>query len=399
MSDKTDPSMQPTPCAHYEHAECDYFSRGLCGSCDLLSTQSGSRISTKVGLIGATLRAHAVNPRLVHEIVLPPHPWQSRHKVKMAVGGDLANPTIGLVKLDAPSVDLVDCSLTPTPIRTLLAHLRSMISSQRLAPYDITTRAGELKHIIVMLTADRSQAIVRFVLRSSEAIPRIRKKIADIQATFPWVTVISCNIQPLPAAILEGPEEVILTDTKTIRELCGDLPLYLSPQSFMQVTPHVAHKLYTTAAAWVAKRKASVVLDLFCGVGGFSLHMASHALQVIGVEVTPTAIDCARTSAAELKLDNARFFCADVDAFLTTQRDLKADLIVVNPPRRGLSAALIDEIVKRKPQSIVYSSCAPETFARDAQLLQPHYTLAELTPFDMFPMTAHCEVLGFFTLH
>jgi 23S rRNA (uracil747-C5)-methyltransferase len=315
----------------------------------------------------------------------------------MAISGNCNNPIIGLATLNKSSVDLVECCLTPQPISALLEYLREVIRLQRLTPYDITQRSGELKHIIVMTTSDHSQGIVRFVLRSSEAIPRIRKSVSDICNRFPWVKVISCNIQPLPAAILEGPDEIVVTETQVIREQFGEIPLYLAPQSFMQVTPQVAHALYTKAAAYIESAKPKLVLDLFCGVGGFSLHAARHAERVVGVELSSAAIECATVSAREMHLTNTEFHPHDVQEFLVRHSELRPDVIIANPPRRGLSAQLLAQLLRLQPRTILYSSCAPETFARDAQLLQSSYTLGELTPFDMFPMTLHCEVLGIFT--
>jgi 23S rRNA (uracil747-C5)-methyltransferase len=273
-----------------------------------------------------------------------------------------------------------------------------VIRTQKLTPYNIDERTGELKYIIVMTTADGSQGILRFVLRSSEAIPRITKSIQGIQQAFPWVKVISCNLQPQPAAILEGPEEILLTRDRVIREQFGEIPLYLAPQSFMQVTPQVAQSLYTHAARYIERTKPSLVMDLFCGVGGFSLHAASHAQRVVGVELSVAAIESARISAAELKLENTEFHASDVEKFLTDGDEFAPDLVIVNPPRRGLSPGILEHIKQKRPKVLLYSSCAPDTFARDAQILAPTYRLDELTPFDMFPMTRHCELLGAFTL-
>jgi 23S rRNA (uracil747-C5)-methyltransferase len=314
----------------------------------------------------------------------------------MAVGGDNSAPIIGLVTLDKPAVDLVECPLTPEPVRQLLRAVRELIRSQKLSPYDIATRVGELKHVIVMTSADHSQAIVRFVLRSSEALPRIRKSVNHLQTLFPWVKVISCNIQPKPAAILEGPEEIILTAEQVISEHFGEIALFLAPQSFMQVTPEVARALYAQAAHYIKLEQPQLVLDLFCGVGGFSLHAARHATHVTGVELSSAATECAQRGAKHLHLSNTQFHAADVESFLNTYDNAYPDVVIVNPPRRGLSSRILSQLLRLQPRMILYSSCAPETFARDAQLLNPSYILEELTPFDMFPMTLHCELLGRF---
>jgi 23S rRNA (uracil747-C5)-methyltransferase len=210
----------------------------------------------------------------------------------------------------------------------------------------------------------------------------------------PWVTVVSCNIQPIPAAILEGPEEEILTEQRSIEVQYNDITLSFMPQSFMQVTHEIAQALYHHAATYVRENSFSHALDLFCGVGGFSLSIASSVPQITGVEVSPMAVESARHSAARLATSHASFFADDVEAFLATSLTHEPDLIIVNPPRRGLSEGIRRRILELKPTAIVYSSCDPETFARDVSEWMTDYDLVTLSPFDMFPMTDHCEVLG-----
>jgi 23S rRNA (uracil747-C5)-methyltransferase len=316
----------------------------------------------------------------------------------MSVTGTSATPSFGIVRSDLSSADLRDCNLSPEPVRQLVSFLTGIVTERDLIPYDIRNRTGELKHVIVMATQDLSQGIVRFVLRSTEAVSRIRKSIDLIQQNHPWVRVISCNIQPVPAAILEGTEEIVLTEERTIVERYGDTLLYFSPQSFMQVTPEIATKLYSHAQLFASQLKPQSVLDLYCGVGGFSLHVAPQTQSIIGVEISQSAISNALQSASELGFSHARFYASDVVTFLHEQPDLRPDLIITNPPRRGLEEAVISHIIRMKPAAILYSSCNPETFARDAQLLSPCYALTTITPFDMFPMTHHWEVLGTFAL-
>ena len=245
---------------------------------------------------------------------------------------------------------------------------------------------------------DASQGILRFVLRSSEAVPRIRKILATIQAQHPWVSVVSCNIQPLPAAILEGPNEEILTERREMDVTYNNIALSFMPQSFMQVTHEIASALYDRAASYVRGRSFSHALDLFCGVGGFSLSIASSVGKITGVEVSHMAIESARHSATRLGIPHASFFVDDVESFLKQSLSDAVDLVIVNPPRRGLSEGIRNELLKLSPSTIIYSSCDPETFARDVRHLTQRYRLKLIAPFDMFAMTDHCEVLGILEL-
>jgi 23S rRNA (uracil747-C5)-methyltransferase len=282
------------------------------------------------------------------------------------------------------------------PIQKLCHDVSGFISTAALTPYDIIKRTGELKGAIIVVNHDFSQGILRFVLRSSEAITRIHKIIPTIQANHPWVQVVSCNIQSLPAAILEGPEEIILTSTTSIQERYGETSVFFSPQSFMQVTHEVAKNLYDTAATYVRSRRFSTALDLFCGVGGFSFSIAPFVKEVVGVELSKDAIQSAIRAAPLNSCPAPSFYAADVEHFLNTEKLDGVDLVVTNPPRRGLSEGIIEKLKKIQPASILYSSCNPETFARDMQLIRSHtsYQLTSLRAFDMFPLTSHWELLG-----
>lgn len=378
----------------YEDATCPYFSAATCNSCALLGVSSGARVTTKEARVLEILREHGVIAEHTESMRIPKVPWGSRCKTKVSVTGTLENPTLGIVRTDLSTQDLSECPLTPRRVQHLFATLKEIIKDARLTPYDITARTGELKHIIVTHNHDESEGILRFILRSSEAIPRISKCVARIQTLHPWVTVVSCNVQPIPAAILEGPDETLLTERKTMEVLYNDISLSFTPQSFIQVTHEIAAALYHRAATYVRENSFSHAVDLFCGVGGFSLSIASSVRAITGIEVSPSAVESAHHSASHLAISHARFIADDVESFLKASALDDVDLIIVNPPRRGLSTGIKQEILRCAPRSIIYSSCAPETFARDCSELTSAYTLRILAPFDMFPLTDHCEVLG-----
>jgi 23S rRNA (uracil747-C5)-methyltransferase len=248
-----------------------------------------------------------------------------------------------------------------------------------------------------MINRAESQGILRFVLRSTEAVPRIKKLLDRLRSQHHWLTVVSCNIQPLHAAIPEGPQEIVLSEESSIEESFNQVPLLFSPQSFMQVTPEIAERLYGRAGLFTGEscRDASV-LDLFCGVGGFSFSIAPHVKRVVGVELSESAIKSATLTAQRLGHTHTEFHTANVDDYIQSTKVGEPNLIVANPPRRGLSPIVKQRILALSPSYFLYSSCNPETFARDAAEISQGYVLDIVAPFDMFPLTEHCEVLGIF---
>ena len=265
-----------------------------------------------------------------------------------------------------------------------------------LTPYDVPGRRGELKHLLVTVSPD-GELMVRWVLRSTESLPRLRKHLPWLLERLP-VSVASANIQPEHKAVLEGPEEVLLTDQATLA-MRLDVPghpvvLQLRPQSFFQTNTAVATELYATARRWVGDLAPSRVWDLYSGVGGFALHLAAapeDGRRVTGVEISAEAVEGARRAArlADLRAD---FVAGDAVAWATTTDEPRPDLLVVNPPRRGLGADLAGWVEASGVPWVLYSSCHSGSLARDLAAM-PSYSLQRGRVLDMFPQTTHHEVL------
>lgn len=400
MSGMTEPSKTEgeTPAERYESASCALYNAGTCRSCGLLALGKGHRASSKTASVLDRLRTAGVVTDQVEPLLLPSSPWGSRSKIKVSVTGTASAPVIGIVRSDLQAVELAACPLSPSPFRALLEEIRGVIGAYGLTPYEIEARRGELKGLIVMSDSSHFEGILRFVLRSTEAVARIRKAVPAITAAHPWVKVVSCNIQPLPAALLEGEEEIVLTEQSQISAQYGPVSLLFSPQSFMQVTPEVAAALYAKARAWADEIRPGRLLDVFCGVGGFSLSLAPVCESVTGVEISHSAVQSASAAAAQLGLsEKARFLAGDALQVMESLFESRFDTVLVNPPRRGLSPELVNAIVRVAPEHIFYSSCNPETFARDVAAMRGSYRLGRIALFDMFPLTEHCEVLGLLT--
>lgn len=354
---------------------CDYFDAGVCRSCTLLPTAYDAQLAGKVERVRSMVDAATW---------LPPYgsrQWGFRNKAKLVVSGTISQPTLGILDEHRRGVDLQGCPLHEPGIRAALPHLAEFVTRAELAPYDIDARAGELKHLLVTESPD-GELMVRWVLRSREAETRIRKHLPALLAQLP-IVVASLNIQPEHKAIIEGEREIALHgDSLAMR--VNDLTLHLRPNSFFQTNTEVAAALYREAVDW--SQGAGDVVDLYCGVGGFALHLAASGRAVTGIEVSAEAIESARMSATEAHRD-ARFEVGDATAWTG-----EADLLVVNPPRRGLGPDLTATIERARPRQLLYSSCNARSLAQDLAAL-PSYRVTRAKVFDMFPNTDHGEVL------
>ncbi len=277
----------------------------------------------------------------------------------------------------------------------MFSALKPFIARAGLTPYNVARRRGELKYLLLTECQIDGGMMLRFVLRSENKLEQLRAALPGLQEQLPQLKVITANIQPVHMAIMEGEKEIFFTEQHALAESFNGVPLWIRPQSFFQTNPTVASALYATARDWVRALQVHHMWDLFCGVGGFGLHCATPDMQLTGIEISAEAIACAKQSAAELGLTNLHFQALDSTRFATGQGNVP-ELVLVNPPRRGIGQALCDYLSQMAPEYIVYSSCNAQTMAKDIASL-PGYRIARVQLFDMFPHTAHYEVLTLLT--
>ncbi|KAA1424358.1 methyltransferase domain-containing protein [Nocardioides antri] len=371
--------------------ECAHYDRYECRSCTWLERPYDDQLAAKQDSTRALLSA-ALGERPEPEW-LPPvasAPEGFRTKAKMVAGGTADAPTLGLWDPGRGAVDLRDCALHTPGIRAALPVLADFVSRAGLPPYDVPARRGELKHVLVT-ESPAGELMVRWVLRSTEAEARIRKHLPWLREQLPLLRVVTLNIQPAHAAVLEGDREVVLTEQATLPMQVNGLTLHLGPRSFFQTNTDVAAALYRTAQAWADELAPRTVHDLYCGVGGFALHLAGPDRTVTGIEISADAVAAAERgrSDAGLSAEQVRFVAGDATSYLLEET---AELLVVNPPRRGLGADLAGRIEDVGPAAVLYSSCNPQTLARDVAVLRS-YLPVRAQVLDMFPQTAHLEVL------
>ncbi|HDC4643364.1 TPA: 23S rRNA (uracil(747)-C(5))-methyltransferase RlmC, partial [Enterobacter cloacae] len=318
-----------------------------------------------------------------------------RNKAKMVVSGSVEKPLLGMLHRDGTPEDLTGCPLYPASFEPVFAALKPFIARAGLTPYNVARKRGELKYLLLTESQMDGGMMLRFVLRSQAKLEQLRAALPWLQEQLPQLKVITANIQPVHMAIMEGETEIFFTGQHALAETFNNVPLWIRPQSFFQTNPTVASALYATARDWVRALNIHHMWDLFCGVGGFGLHCATPEMQLTGIEIAAEAIACAKQSAAELGLTNLHFQALDSTQFATGQGNVP-ELVLVNPPRRGIGKALCDYLSQMAPDYIIYSSCNARTMATDIAHL-PGYRIERVQLFDMFPHTAHYEVLTLLT--
>ncbi|EKK3981936.1 23S rRNA (uracil(747)-C(5))-methyltransferase RlmC [Cronobacter sakazakii] len=367
---------------------CALYDAGRCRSCQWIEQPLDTQLAAKMTDLRTLLAA------------LPVGEWGApvsgpeqafRNKAKMVVSGSVEKPLLGMLHRDGTPVDLTECPLYPASFYAVFAALRPFIARAGLTPYNVARKRGELKYLLLTQSTLDGGLMLRFVLRSKVKLEQLRAALPGLLAELPQLKVVTANIQPVHMAIMEGDEEIWLTQQQALAESFNGVPLWIRPQSFFQTNPTVASALYATARDWVRALPVNHMWDLFCGVGGFGLHCATPEMTLTGIEIAPEAIASARASAQALGLRNVHFQALDSTDFATGQQAVP-DLVLVNPPRRGIGKALCEYLSHMAPRYIIYSSCNAQTMAKDIREL-PGYRIARVQLFDMFPHTAHYEVL------
>ncbi len=361
--------------------ECYHYDAFRCRSCSLLKVPRPQQLSDKE----QHARALVDSTTWLPTVAGPGSGF--RNKAKMVVAGTTERPTLGILDPSLRGVDLRDCGLHSARVAAALQVIADWIAQSGLTPYDVTARAGELKHVLLTESPD-GEFMLRLVMRSTALEARVRSRLPSLLAALPSLRVVTINVQPDHKAVLEGEREITLTAQSALPMRLGTgVTLRLGPKSFFQTNTAVAETLYAQAREWVDELDVLTIWDLYCGVGGFALHLATRDRSVIGVEVSAEAISSAQTSGGV----GCTFVAADATAWAIDQPAVP-DLVVINPPRRGIGVELARWLEHSDVSHVIYSSCNAESLARDLATM-PSLRPVRARVLDMFPHTTHYEMI------
>lgn len=373
--------------------DCSHYRAARCRSCTELEQPYAVQLAAKQMHAQDLLTAHAGLQWLP---AVASREAGFRNKAKMVVSGTAAAPVLGIRDQAGQGVELSDCSLYPVSMQAVFPAITAFIVRAALDPYDLASRRGELKFVLLTESPDGA-LMLRLVLRSEASVARIRKHLPSLLVALPKLQVVSVNLQPEHKAVLEGEREILLTEASRLAIEVNDIRLQLRPQSFFQTNTAIAAALYAQAHDWVDAAQPASVWDLYCGVGGFALHAAAAGREVTGIELEAEAIASAELSLAELaasgrRLGSMQFVSADATAWARSQLR-SAELVIVNPPRRGIGEALSRYLeAAADTRWLIYSSCNAESLARDLALM-PSFLPRQARLLDMFPQTRHYELI------
>ena len=378
---------------HRVNRECP--TAKLCGGCDFWHMDYDEELRLKAQRVRDCLNRLAGENLSEVPILGAPSCLGYRNKAQYPVTMRKGKAVAGFFRAGTHEVVEHDCCrILPPEMDAVKNAVMDYVNQFRVSVYDETAHTGLLRHVFVRRVAVSGQILVCLVVNGT-AIAKQEQLIRRLKA-IPGFTTLSLSVNRKPGNTILGDEFVTLYGPGYIEDtLCG-LTFRLSPRSFYQVNHHQAQRLYAAAIALADIRKSDTVLDLYCGVGTITLAMAGAAGKVIGVEVVPQAVEDARDNARRNGIGNAEFFCGDAgQAALELEKNgVRPDVVVVDPPRKGLNGDTIEALVRFAPRRIVYVSCDPATLGRDVALLKERgYSLQSAQAADLFPRCAHVETI------
>lgn len=378
---------------HRVNRECEVAK--LCGGCDFWHMDYAEETRLKAERVKNCLNRIGGENLAEVPILAAPDCHGYRNKAQYPVAVKKGRAYAGFYR--AGTHDVVEnacCRILPEEIDAAKDAVIDYVNQYRVSVYDETTGKGLLRHIYVRRGAVSGQILVCLAV-NGEKIPRPEALVQRLNG-IPGFTTLVLSVNTKRGNAVLGDRFLTLHGPGYIEDtLCG-LNFRLSPRSFYQVNHHQAQWLYEMAISQAEITKADTVLDLYCGVGTITLAMAGAAGKVIGVEVVPQAVEDAKDNAARNGILNAEFFCGDAgQAALELEKSgVRPDVVVVDPPRKGLNADTIEALHRMSPRRIVYVSCDPATLARDVALLKERgYALKTAAAADLFPRCAHVETV------
>ena len=323
------------------------------------------------------------------------HPFHYRNKAQYPIGLDKnGKPMIGVFANRTHEVIQIDkCLIQNEEAETIAKFICQFAQKNNISVYNEKTCQGLLRHIVIKVGIKTNQIMCILVLNSEE-LPNEEKLIDELTKHFPNITTIVKNINNKNTNVILGKTNINIFGNGYIYDKLGDYTFKISPLSFYQINPIQTEKLYNLALQAAKLTGKEIVFDLYCGIGTIGIYMANKAKKVYGIEIVEDAIKDAKENCKINNITNAEYYAGDTEKLLTElieNKKIKPDVIVVDPPRKGLDNTTVENILKIKPTRLVYVSCNPATLIRDLSKLEGIYEIKEIQPVDMFPFTSHVE--------
>lgn len=377
--------------------DCETYQR--CGGCDLRHMKYETTLNLKRNTVQSLINKSLKNKIEAKKTIGMKNPYNYRNKAQFPVGIDKeGSPIIGVFAQRSHTIiPIQNCKIQTEISQEIARSIIEFIKENKISIYDEEKQNGAIRHIVIKVGKYTKQ--IMCILVVNEEIGKINEnKLVEMLCTkYKDVKTIVKNINNKNTNVILGKQNVNLYGDGYIEDKLGEYTFKISPMSFYQVNPIQAEVLYNTAIEAANLSKEDTLFDLYCGIGTIGIFASKFVKQVYGIEIVEQAIEDAKENAKINKVDNAEFICGDVEfAFdeLINKKKIIPTAIIVDPPRKGLDEKTIQNILKIKPEKLVYISCNPATMVRDIAKTEGVYVAEKIQPVDMFPYTSSVECVA-----
>jgi 23S rRNA (uracil1939-C5)-methyltransferase len=368
------------------------------GGCQLEHISYEGQLKYKENQVRQVLtRIGKLEDVIVHPILGMDNPWHYRNKAQVPVGEKDGELIAGFFKPRSHEIVDTDESLIQLPeINEAVQTVKEICNDLKIPAYQEEMHKGALRHIMARYGQQTGELMVVIITRTND-IPNKDQLVEEIVSRLPKIKSIVHNVNSKRTNVILGEKTTVLWGNDVIYDFIGDVKFAISALSFYQVNPVQTKVLYDKALEYAGLKGEESVIDAYCGIGTISLFLAQKAKKVFGVEVVPEAIEDAKRNAELNGIINAEFAAGEAEVVIPKwyKEGNNADVLVVDPPRKGCDETFLQTIIEMKPQKVVYVSCNPATLARDLRILEDGgYKTVEVQPVDMFPQTTHVECIS-----
>ena len=379
-----------------QDVDCNTYKR--CGGCNLRHVKYEETLKMKQNAVQSLVNKTLKNKLQVKETVGMENPLHYRNKAQYPIGiNKQGEPVIGVFANRTHEVIPIDnCLIQNKKSEEIAKFIVEFIKEKNISIYDEKIGKGLVRHIVTKVGIKTGEIMCVIVINGHK-ITNENELVENLKTRYPEIKAIVKNINIKNTNVILGQENINLYGNGYIEDILGEYKFKISPLSFYQVNPVQAEKLYNLGVSMAEITKNDVVFDLYCGIGTISLFMSKFAKKVYGIEIVEEAVKMAKENAESNNVSNTEFFAGDVEIVLDdliNNKGIKADVVMFDPPRKGLDKKSIDNILNIRPKKIVYISCNPATLIRDLADFENEYDIKTIIPVDMFPYTSHVECVS-----
>ena len=369
-----------------------------CGGCQIQELDYNKQLELKTNEVKQVIsRIGKLENVEIHETIGMQSPCRYRNKAQFPIQNINGSTAIGFYRKKSHDVIPTDMCVIQHDINDkIIKIIKTYIQAYNVSIYNETTHTGVLRHLVTKVGFTTNEVMVVLVANGTN-LPHLNELASVLKENILGFKTLVLNVNKAKTNVILGKENKVIYGNGKINDYIGDLVFEISPLSFFQVNPVQTEVLYNKALEYAELKENDTVFDIYCGIGSISLFLAQKATKVYGIEIVEDAIKDAKINAKLNNLNNVEFYVGKAEEVVPKMysEGKTANVVVVDPPRKGCDEKVLDTIVSMKPDRVVYVSCNPSTLARDlAYLDERGYKCVEIQPVDMFPHTMHVETVA-----